>query len=732
MMDRHLRLLSTASAALLLIESRSLLSIVSARSRRTLVLQLRLAAALYCFRRVWTSLEESDLVQRWIEKVPMLKGFVQRVQAFFRRPEGALVAGSVLPGCLVASGLSLALAKTTGRQHAVRARQFRRALAWCSVPTLVAAVEEQFGEDVDVIAVLAFELGLLLGEHSAAGVILFMLTGGEALEHYAFHRARASLGHVLEAATPSAHRLREPFDEGMSLSDPAFEVAIEEVDVNDVKPGDVLAIRGGEAIPVDGCLCGMGKDRDVALVEESLLTGEAGGAAKRLHSSILSGSVAQNPLWLKVTAPYLGSTLELMRQALQDALERKSQIQHNSARAAFVLQPLTLIAAALALVLRWKSDPRQRWKASLAVLMAATPCPASIGVPVAFLSGMSVAAHQGVLIKSGAAIEAVSKATHIVLDKTGTLTRGSPTVLSFEVTEPNVDRHKALQLVASLEAMSVHPLALALRSYAVAEKVSVLRAEDAEYVAGCGMSGMVGGRFVVVGTLAFLKSKGVKLQQDDVECSSSRALETFFAFDGLYHGRATFEDVMLPGTSAAVQQLQALGLQVSILSGDRSRHVFDVAAQVGCANAEGGLLPHEKAQRVHDLVKFGAAGTQVIMVGDGGNDAPAIAAANVGIVVGTQSGLASQCADVVVGRDGCESPLSKVVSLVLLCRKVVATAKRGVNGGLGLSAVNVVLATLGLLSPRSTAILQEVVDLSALLNSASVLRHRQVLPEQRR
>jgi Cu+-exporting ATPase len=306
-------------------------------------------------------------------------------------------------------------------------------------------------------------------------------------------------------------------------------------------------------------------------------------------------------------------------------------------------------------------------------------------------------------------------------------------VLSFEVVEEGKNtlancRATALQLVASLEVLSTHPLAVALCQYAKEEGASVLPAENTEYVAGCGMVGTVAGKRVAVGTVEFvMRHVGLADGQQILEieggpCKTSQS--AYFAVEGLCRGCATFEDTLRPGTAAAVRRFRELGMEVSILSGDRSPHLAHVAAQVGVAAVQGGCLPHVKAERVKALVDACPPSSRIIMVGDEGNDAPALAAAHVGIAVGTQSGLASRSADVVVSSDGVVSPLARVVQLVLLCRVVLGTARRGVNCGLGLSAAQVCAAASGLLAPRTNAVLQELVDVSALANAASVLRHR--------
>jgi len=701
------RVVNTACVAALLFRSPVLLRGARRRDKRCLRDQLRFAALFWLLKRLSVRARESERIENLIQYFPSL----QRLELFLESPVGAAVLGSAVPAALALAGVTNLL----GVAHKWRRRFFRKVLIFGSVPMLVDAVEERFGENVDVIAVCAFELGLLMGQHGAAAVTLLMLTGGEALEHYAFARARENLGHVLDDEAPVAHRLRSrSILETSGVVDSAH-IVLDDIAVEDVETGDILSVRVGEAVPVDGCLHAQGAADGVVTVEESLITGEAGDTVKNVNDRIHSGSIAKAPLWLRVEAPYAGSTLELMRRALQDALDRKGSLQSVSATASSCLQPLTLVAAVLVLGLRRGAVPLSRWTTVLSVFMAATPCPASIGVPVAFISCMSVAAKHSVLIKSGAAIEAVASARHIVLDKTGTLTQGRPRVHRF--TSFDFDSNKALQLVASTEASSTHPLATAVIHHAESKGLGRLQVAFPESISGLGVAGVVSGHHILVGTRRFLSDRDIVVSTTE---SVETHMETFFAIDGKLAGSILFDDDMRPGTAEAITLLRKLGLQVAVLSGDRSAHLAATAKQLAIDDARGGCLPHEKAKCIQELLSGGG----VIMVGDEGNDAAALAAASVGIVVGTRSGLASKSADIVVSDTECASPLERVARLVALCRNAVGTARRGAEWGLGASAVQVVAASLGLIPPRTNAVMQEMVDVSALLNAVSVLRYR--------
>jgi len=701
------RLLSMTALAILLFEAKSLVSVAGRRGKRCLAAQIQIGFLLFVLKQI-ASLDSPRMQGFW------QWGPLQALSNFSQSAAGALVQGAIVPTMLAIAGLPFIFGETPQRR-----RWLMRVLIYGSAPTLVDAVEERFGEAVDTIAVLAFELGLLLDQHGASAVILLMLSGGEALEHHAFARARRTLKHILDQDLPPAHRVRtQANSKRVTMS-----IEVEDVDANEIREGDILMVRAGEVVPVDGCLVDAGSEQ-VIMVDDSLVSGEVGGTPKHKNDSVFSGSVAQQPLWLSATAPFQGSTLALMRNALQDALERKGQLQQRSATAATVLQPLTLTTAAAALIVRTRSSAKRRWHVVLSVLMAATPCPASIGVPVAYLSGMSIAARHGVLVKSGSAVEALARATHVVLDKTGTLTQGVPNLRCFEVLgfKQGEERWKeVLQLVASVEVGSTHPLAAAICALAEAQGTELLPATDQEHAYGCGVVATVDGHHVIVGNLQFVMSR-LKTAGEAGEnaCVGNDALlEVHFSVDGQLCGHALFEDPIREGSQQAIARLRKLGLQVSILSGDPSAHLAVTAKKVGIDTFKGGCLPQEKARLVTELGSNGC----VVMVGDEGNDAPALAAANVGISVGT-SGLASQSADVVVAADPSAGALERVACLISLCRTVVATATRGVHAGLGVSALQVVLAGIGFVPPGVSAVMQEVVDVSALANAVSVLGHR--------
>ena len=404
-----------------------------------------------------------------------------------------------------------------------------------------------------------------------------------------------------------------------------------------------------------------------------------------------------------------------MKTTLAIALERKSHVELNSKRIADGLTPLTLLASTAGFLLSTihrKSTLWQAWEVVLSVMMSATPCPAAIGVPVAMLSGMSLASRKlGSTIKSGDALEALADAKCVVFDKTGTLTFGEPAVKTF-VTSPQGKKEEALKVVASVERLSKHVLADAVLKYWAggASGEAPFEVTDYSETSGLGVSGTVDGRYkVCVGAHDFC---GV--EPDAKNDETLRAYFRVSSLDGpeVCRGMIAFSDPIRPDAAEIVGNLRKRGLQVHILSGDRSYHLRAVAEQLG-VDGYRACLPHEKADHVVRLQKSVG---KVIFVGDGANDTAALAASDVGVSVDASS-LASESADVVV----LSGDIGRVDGLIALSARSVRIARRTVGMGTMASLCQMVLAAAGLTTPLQNAVAQEVVDLSAVLHSMTAI-----------
>ena len=573
-------------------------------------------------------------------------------------------------------------------------------------------------------ALISMALGLLLNEPVAAVVILIMLTGGEALEEYAMTRAESGIHELLEREPGSARRV---------LADGS----LEEVQATDLVVGDAVMLRNGDALPVD---CTVESEDGLVQVDESVLTGEALPQKKAVGDTLLAGSInlSPQPLTARVFKAHADSAMEMFKQTLASALEKKAKLEKSSIQMAADFTPFTLgLASAAYWYQRLKfgtGNPLVLWGRVLAVTMAATPCPAAIGVPIAFLCGMSISSQHGIAMKSGAALENLGKATVCVLDKTGTVTFGTPRVTKvnfiksqWDKSPTALDEDEVLRVCASLEQASNHPLAVAVITKAK-EMGLVLRslgdiAVD-ETKAGHGVGGVVDGWTVRIGTAGYAFGENETAGASESEMGGGmdvRPVAQLFAyfciegFGGEVKGWIACEDEIRPRAAEMVTTFKReRGLRCVMLSGDRTANLERIATHLGITEFHT-CLPHEKAGKVQDMIN---AGETVIMVGDGINDAPALATASVGVSIGV-SDLASDSADVVLLATA--EPIGKLMELVQLGKTVHGVAKRGVVGGMAISTLQMVAAACGLITPRTSAVLQEVVDLGSLVHSLQLL-----------
>jgi len=589
------------------------------------------------------------------------------------------------------------------------------------VPSLVETAEEGWeavvSGEADVPALIAMQLGLCLNQIRATTVILVMLTGGEAFEERALQRAGESLHSLLKQRSGLAHKI--------DASENVCKVAVESL-----REGDVVLVKSGERVPVDGALKkDEGSSRSSLVFDEALLTGENIPTTKKVGDHVLAGSVCRGaPCRVEASKPYESSAFALMQGKLEEALKNKADIELKSKKFVAAFTPFTFLLAAAACIFadsRGKSA-REMWEAVLSVFMSATPCPAGIGVPIALLSGLSVASSRyGATVKSGTALEQLAVVSTIVLDKTGTITLGKPSVKSFQIEKGNVPAIREsvdiLRVIASVEKLSVHPLASAVCKYfeeaALAERrntdylsVKELKESDGQGIAAA----------VVFGACKFeVKIGGRKLCFDESENeSNSEDIEAFFLISdqksgSSVRGHFTFVDKLRRDAPSIVRRLQSNGFKVIILSGDRSKNLEIVAADVGVTDFYA-CWPHEKAAFIECLR---AKGEIVLMVGDGTNDAAALAISDVGISIGTES-FASESASIVLLKKN----LANIEGLLEMSRRVVSIAKETVLIGMTLSLVQMSIAAAGLSSPFMSSVVQEAIDLGAVLYSLRALQ----------
>lgn len=546
---------------------------------------------------------------------------------------------------------------------------------------------------VDVIALLAMGGALILGENLAGIVIALMFASGQALEEYAQARARREMSALLDRAPRTANRYGES---GLS-----------QIPLAEVRRGDRLLVRTGDVVPVDGMVVGA-----AAVLDESALTGEPLPVSRDPGSQIRSGTTnAGTPFDLVATATSADSTYAGIVRMVQAAQESKAPSSRLADRYALLFVPLALVVAAVAYIV---SGDLTR---ALAVLVVATPCPLILAVPVAIVSGISRCAKRGALVKGAAALEMLAKAKILLFDKTGTLTGGNARLITMEASE-EVGPAELLRLAASLDQASQHVIAEAIVTAARNRKLTLAIPSEVHERPGAGLEGLVDGKRVAVGSFAYISERvppapwcGRFLQRMGYEGAAG----VFVAVDGVMAGAMLLADEIRPDTPRALRLLRKAGVErVVMVTGDRT----DVAETIGAALGVDQVLAEQTPEgKVAAIAAAHESGT-TIMVGDGINDAPALAAADVGVAMGARGTAASsEAGDVVLLVDR----LDRLAEALHIARRSRAIAVQSVIAGMGLSFIAMAAAASGYLPPVAGALVQEAIDVAVILNSLRAL-----------
>jgi heavy metal translocating P-type ATPase len=547
---------------------------------------------------------------------------------------------------------------------------------------------------VDLIAGLAMVGALLLGEHLAGVVVALMLTGGNVLEEHAERRAGRELTALLGRTPRTAQRQRDGRIEG--------------VPVEAIVPGDRLVVAQGAAVPVDGVVLD-----GPAQLDESALTGEPLPVERLPGERLRSGTLnAGPPLALEARATAATSTYAAIVRLVETARASKAPLVRLADRWALLFLPVTLLAAGLAWA--FSGDPVR----ALAVLVVATPCPLILAAPVAIVAGISAAARRGVLFKTGGALEALARVAVLVLDKTGTLTTGRARLVGVAGCG-SLPEAEILRLAASLDQLSSHPLAEAIVRAARARGLELGLPEEVREAPGEGIEGRVEGRRVRLGRLGH--TDGCLVHTSWAERTVRRAerdgaAPVFVAVEGELVGALLLADEIRREAPRALRALRGAGVRRTVmLSGDRP----DVAEAIGAALGVDSVLADRTPADKVDAVRSERAEGVVVMVGDGINDAPALAAAEVGVAMGARgAAAAAEAADVVLLVDR----LDRLVDAIAVARRTRAIALQSVLAGMALSGLGMLAAALGWLPPVAGALVQEAIDVAVILNALRALR----------
>ena len=563
----------------------------------------------------------------------------------------------------------------------------------------------------DIVAMLAISTAIITNEAFPGVIIVIMQSGGKALEDYAFRKATTSLDELMTRSPKIAHR---------KINDNE----IEDVDVERTRIGDQLVIRPGDLVPVDGTIVSGN-----AQIDESSLTGEPLSKIKLIGEEVFSGTINTGNIFeIKAKRISEESQYSKIVKLVKKAREEKAPIQRLADKYAVWFTPITLAMCGFGWLLT------QNVQTILSVLVVATPCPLIFATPVAIIGGIDKAAKQSIIVKSGSAIEQISRADAIVFDKTGTITYGVPLVEDIILLDNfkknqngrniNYSKDDILFKAASLEQMSSHPSAQSITRAGKEKFNSFPLPTSFHESSGSGVEGYVTGEHIMVGSYNYIESQFNTNTNYDTINSNRDLLKTITDFqkrgkmvalvniNGTNAGIITFTDKIRDGVATMIQDLKKKGMKETImLTGDSLDNAKSIANQIGVDNYKYDLLPEDKVNEVKKLrEKF----KDIIMIGDGINDAPALATATVGIAMGAKgTAISAEAADVVLLVDD----VTKVSDVIHIGKETIKVAKQSIFFGMGISFLLMIFASFGLILPSVGALFQEALDIGVILNA---------------
>jgi heavy metal translocating P-type ATPase len=548
----------------------------------------------------------------------------------------------------------------------------------------------------DLLAGISIVTAVVLGEYLAGTLVVLMLAGGQALEAYAVRHASSALQALARRMPSHAHRKSNG--------------ALDDIPLNEVAVGDLVVVLPHETCPVDGTVID-GR----STMNEAYLTGEPYLLPKAVGAAVLSGAInGEGALTVRAEKRAVDSRYAKIMQVMHESEQRRPRLRRLGDQIGAYFTPLAVAIAIVAWII--SRDPVR----FLSVLVVATPCPLLIAIPVVIISSVSLAARRGIIIKDPAVLETIATCRTAIFDKTGTLTYGEPQLTEVEPAQ-GFSPDNLLAAVASLEHYSRHPLASAIVDAASRGDLRIEEATEVSERPGEGLRGVVGGRAIEVTSRKKLAARSLQLAQ--LVPPLQGGLECVVLVDGRYAGLFRFRDEPRMEGKSFVTHLQPKHgfKRVLLVSGDRQSEVQYLADKVGITDVHANQSPEQKLALVQQETRT----ENTVFMGDGINDAPALAAATVGIAFGQSSDVTAEAAGAVIF----DSSLERVDELLHIGRRMRAIALQSAVGGMLLSSIGMLIAAAGYLPPVAGAIAQELIDVLSVLNALRALLRPRVLTD---
>ncbi len=548
----------------------------------------------------------------------------------------------------------------------------------------------------EVFMALGITAATAIGEFRSAAIIALFMLIAEFIDSFTMERSRKAIKELIDMA-PKTARIKRG------------ETEIE-IPVEDVKKGDIVVVRPGEKIPAEGIIIS-GRSS----VNQAPITGESIPVEKKENDIVYAATINQlGVLFVKVTHTGSDTTYARIIKLVEEAEASKAPIQKVADRFASYFTPAILVIALLTFIFTLKITN------AIAVIVVACPCTIAIATPLAVVASMGKAAKKGIIIKGGRYLEALARVNTIVMDKTGTVTMGEPVVTDIKGFGEHSDR-EIIACAAAVERYSEHPLARAIIKKAEEIKINIPEPEDYKIVPGMGIEAKVNGKRMIFGSREMIRSENIMVSEEIENYIREKENEgkttLLLSHDNIVCGIISVTDIVREGTLEAIKELSALGLGDHImLTGDNPRTANIIASSLGINNVMAGLLPEEKVNKIKELL---SKGKRVLMVGDGINDAPALAQAHVGIAMGAiGSDAAIEASDVALMRDDWK----QIPEAIRIGRKTFKVIKQNLAIGIIFNLIGISLASTGILSPAMAAVAHVMPDVLVFLNSSKLLR----------